>query len=121
MYSFIEGLPDNVLGIEAAGKVTHEDYHDRLIPKAEAMIAKGPIKLITVIHNDIGDYSLGAVWDDQLFGLRHWRDFTHMAIVTDHDWMRSAAAFFSPLSPAHIKVFKLSELDEAKAWIIDPK
>ncbi len=43
MFKLIEDLPPDVMGIEAAGKVTHEDYKTILIPKAEAMIAKGPV------------------------------------------------------------------------------
>ena len=39
MLKFIEGLPPDVMAIEASGKVTHEDYRSTLIPKAEAMIA----------------------------------------------------------------------------------
>ena len=41
MLTFIEGLPEDVLGIEAVGNVTHEDYRDILIPRAEAMIGQG--------------------------------------------------------------------------------
>ena len=41
MFKFIEGLPDDVLAVEAIGKVTHEDYRDRLIPRAEAMMGHG--------------------------------------------------------------------------------
>ena len=46
------GLPPDVMAIEASGKVTHEDYRDTLIPKAEAMMAKGPIKMLYVIGED---------------------------------------------------------------------
>ena len=46
MFKLIEDLPPGVLGIEATGKVTHEDYQNILIPRAEAMIAKGPAKLL---------------------------------------------------------------------------
>ena len=28
------------------GKITHEDYHNTLIPMAEAMMAKGPIRML---------------------------------------------------------------------------
>jgi hypothetical protein len=117
MYSFIEGLPDDVLGIEAAGKITHEDYRDRLIPKAEAMMTKGPVKALVVMRNDLPDYSLGALWDDQLFGLRHWRDVSHIALVTDHAWMKTAVTIFQPFLPAQMKIFPLAEVDAAKAWI----
>ena len=48
MLKFITGMPPDVLAIEAIGTVTHDDYRTALIPKAEAMMAKGPIKLIYV-------------------------------------------------------------------------
>ena len=48
MFKLIEDLPPDVIGIEASGKVTHEDYKNILIPKAGAMIAKGPVKLLYV-------------------------------------------------------------------------
>jgi hypothetical protein len=46
MLNLIEGLPQDVLAIEATGNVTHEDYRDILMPKAEAMMAKGPIRML---------------------------------------------------------------------------
>jgi hypothetical protein len=48
MFKFIEGLPPNVMAIEATGKVMHDDYQNTLIPKAEAMLAKGPIRMLFV-------------------------------------------------------------------------
>ena len=44
MLKIIESLPPDVMAIEASGKVTHEDYRDTLIPRAEAMMANGPLK-----------------------------------------------------------------------------
>jgi hypothetical protein len=41
MFKFIDGLPRDVMAIEAAGKVTHEDYRNTLIAKAELMMARG--------------------------------------------------------------------------------
>jgi len=117
MFTFIDGLPEGVLGMESAGKITHEDYRDRLIPRAEAMMAKGPIKALAVIRNEPTDFSPEAIWDDQKFGFKHWNDVSHIAIVTDHAWIRFVAAMFAPIYPGHMKTFTLSELDAAKAWI----
>jgi hypothetical protein len=52
MFKFIEGLPPDVMAIEATGKITHGDYHNTLIPKAEAMMAKGPIRMLYVIGKE---------------------------------------------------------------------
>ncbi len=84
MFKFIEGLPPDVMSIEASGKVTHEDYRNTLIPKAEAMMAKGPIRMLCVIGRDFTGFELEAQWDDSAFGVRHWHDFSHIAVVTDH-------------------------------------
>ena len=46
MFKLIEGLPRDVLAIEASGQVTYQDYRDTLIPKAEAMMTNGPIRML---------------------------------------------------------------------------
>ena len=68
MLKLIEGLPQDVLGIEAAGKVTHEDYRNVLIPAAEALMTKEPIGMLYVAGPDSSDYEPEAPWDDAAFG-----------------------------------------------------
>jgi hypothetical protein len=41
MFKLIEGLPPDVLAIEASGQITFQDYRDTLTPKAEARISPG--------------------------------------------------------------------------------
>ena len=60
MFKFIEGLPPNVRAIEATGKVTHDDYQNTFIPKAEAMLAKGPIRMLYVIGKEFTGFELEA-------------------------------------------------------------
>jgi hypothetical protein len=117
MFKLIEGLPPDVLAIEAAGKVTHEDYRGTLIPKAEAMMAKGPIKMLYVIGKEFTGYELEAMWDDGAFGIKHWREFRQVAVVADQAWLRAAVSMFTPFFPAEVRLFALAELSEAKDWI----
>lgn len=119
MLKFIEGMPPDVLAIEAVGKVTHEDYRTFLIPKAEAMMARGPIKMIYVIGKEFTGYELEALWDDGAFGIRHWREFKRVAVVTDQAWMRAAVSMFAPFIPAEVRLFNLSEFPAAKDWITE--
>jgi hypothetical protein len=56
MFELIEGIPPDVLAIEAVGNVTHADYRTILIPKAKAMMAKGLIKMIFVIGKEFSGY-----------------------------------------------------------------
>jgi hypothetical protein len=117
MFRFIEDLPPNVIGIEAIGKITHEDYRDTFIPIAEAMIGKGPIKMLYVMGEDFAGFEAEALWDDSAFGVRHWRDFSHIAVVTDHAWLSAMVAMFRPFFHGEVRLFKGAELPAAKAWI----
>ncbi len=117
MLQWIEEMPPDVLGVEAIGKVTHEDYKNVLIPKAEAMMAKGPIKALYVIGPEFTGYELEALWDDSAFGVKHWRDFRRVAVVADQGWVRGLMTMFKPLIPCEVRLFPLADLTAAKAWI----
>lgn len=119
MFTFIEGLPADILAVEASGPITHEDYQ-KLIPKVEGMIGKGPIKALYVLDKGVSEWSPHAFWDDQVFTIKHWRDFTHLAVVTDMTWARWMAKLFAPIFPAKMKVFGQAQLADAKAWIVAP-
>jgi hypothetical protein len=117
MFKVIEGLPADVLAIEASGRITHEDYRDTLIPMAEALMAKGPIKMLYVIGSSFTGFDLEAMWDDGAFGLKHWHDFSQIALVTDHAWMSGAISMFKPFFHGEVRLFRLSQLSAAKDWI----
>lgn len=121
MFKFIDGLPQDVMAVEATGKVTHEDYRSTFIPKAEAMMAKGPIRMLYVIGKEFTGFEFEALWDDSAFGVRHWHDVTHIAVVTDHLWMSAMVSMFKPFFHGEVRLFRLSELAAAKGWIRDAK
>jgi hypothetical protein len=117
MLTLMEGLPPDVLGVEATGTVTHHDYQAVLIPAAEAMLATGPVKMIYVAGPGFTGYELEALWDDSAFGLKHWHQFKRIAVVTDNTWLRAAVTMFSPFVPIEMRLFELAKLDTAKTWI----
>ena len=118
MLKLMENLPSDVLGIVAAETVTHEDYRKVLIPAAEAKMIHGPVKMLYVAGPEFAGYELEALWDDAAFGLKHWREFSRIAVVTETAWLRAALTMFSPFFPTEIRLFKISELDAAKDWIV---
>ena len=119
MFTYIDGLPDDVLGMVASGPITHEDYV-ALEPRVAAMREKGPIKALYVVEDDVSEFSPQAFWDDQVFTVKHWRDFSHFAVVTDLTWARIMARLIAPILHARTKVFAKAEMDAAKAWITQP-
>jgi hypothetical protein len=117
MLKVLDSLPGNVLTIEASGKVTHEDYRDTFIPNAEAMMARGPIKFLYIVENNFEGFEIEALWDDGTFGIKHWRQFSHIAVVADQAWLRATISVFKAIIPAEVRLFGLSELSSAKNWI----
>jgi len=120
MFKSIAGLPADVLAIEASHQVTHQDYRETLIPMAEGLMAKGPIKMLYVIGPDFTGFDLEALWDDSAFGISHWRDFSRIALVTDHAWMGGVVTMFTPFFHGEVRLFRLAQLSEAKVWIAAP-
>jgi hypothetical protein len=117
MLKVMHDLPPDVLGIEASGEVTHLDYRSVLIPEAEARLARGPIRMLFVAGPGFNSYALDAMWDDAAFGMKHWRDFIRIAVVTDNRWMRASVTLVAPLIPAQVRLFGFSQRDAAKSWI----
>ena len=110
-------MPADVLAIEASGQITHQDYRNTLIPTAEGLIAKGAVKMLYVIGPDFTGFDLEALWDDSAFGLSHWRDFSRIALVTDHAWMGGVVTMFTPFFRGEVRLFRLAQLAAAKDWI----
>ena len=121
MIKFIEGMPDDVLGKEAIGKITHADYRDTLVPEVQKRLNRGVLKILYVIGPEFTGYEPMAIMDDAALGLRHWREFPFIALVTDIDWIRNAVRMFVPFFPGEIRLFSLSEKEEALSWILDVK
>jgi len=119
MFKQIEGLPENVLGIEVSGKLTHEDYVDGMLLLCDEMLEKHkPLKMMLVIARDFGGMELSAMWDDMSYGIRHWNDLSHIAFVTDEGWIRNMTALFKPFFPGEVKFYGLDEVEQAKDWIV---
>ncbi|MBP7000688.1 STAS/SEC14 domain-containing protein [Amaricoccus sp.] len=117
----MEGLPDDVLGIAAAGEITARDYAETLRPLIEARLRLRPkLKLLYLVGPDFG-YSAGAVLADARLGLTHWSDFERVAIVTDIDWIARSVRVFAPLIPGEVRVFPTDALAAARDWISAPE
>ena len=120
MFEIIQGLPDNVIGLNAIGTITDEDYANVLIPHTEKVIReKGKARMLMRFGPDFTNYTMGAMWDDAHFGLKHLREFEKLAVVSDVAWLRNTVTFFSPFIPAPVRVFSDAQLEQAKTWIAD--
>lgn len=114
----IDGLPRDVVAVRAVGIITAQDYRDTLVPLVETKLKEHDrLKLLIVLGDDYTTYSGDGAWEDTKFDLKHGRDFSRIALVTDIGWIASAARLFAPIVPADVRTFPLSDLDAAKSWI----
>ncbi len=122
MLTLIKDLPEGVVGVEAQGKVTAEDYEQVLHPAVEAAreAGGGKVRLLYVFGHDFPDYTAGAAWEDTKLGLGHLRWWERIAIVSDADWLRRAIHGLGWLMPGEVRIFGLAELDRAREWVASP-
>ncbi len=114
----IEGLPSDVIGIDARGLISGIDYAETLEPLVREKLKKHQkLKMLVVAGPYFDGYSAGAIWDDARFGLTHFTTFSKLALVTDHEWLRHAAKFFGAFIPADVMIFAMDEKKEAMEWI----
>jgi hypothetical protein len=120
MIDLIGGLPDSVLGLEAKGEVTGEDYERVLIPALESKLGRHKkIRLLYVLGSEFDGYSAGAIWEDTRVGMSHPLSWERIAVVTDDDSYRRLVRGFGFMVPGEVRVFAGSELDAARAWVTE--
>ncbi|MGI9399881.1 MAG: STAS/SEC14 domain-containing protein [Rhizobiaceae bacterium] len=117
-FEVIDGLPSDVIGIDARGLISATEYRETLMPLVEDKLKQhDKLKILVNAGPYFDGFSAGALWDDARFGLSHFTTFSKLALVTDHDWLRHSAKMFGILMPTEIMVFDDDELEDAKAWI----
>ncbi|SLN22518.1 hypothetical protein PSA7680_00887 [Pseudoruegeria aquimaris] len=120
MIEIVPGRPEGVLEVKITGKLTAEDYEAVLMPAIEeALWDRDGIRFLAQIGPGFEGVTGGAALDDLRLGLRHWRGFDRIALVTDAGWLETAARAMSVLSPCPMKVFGLDELEEARLWLAE--
>jgi hypothetical protein len=118
MLELIPGLPDNVVGIEAVGKVEAVDYRQILDPAAAAaMKAHEKVRLLYVLGARYEGYTAAAMWEDTKLGFHGLAAWERIAVVTDHDVLSDAVRMFGWMIPADVRTYPTGQLAEAKAWV----
>lgn len=117
MIELMDGLPENVIGLTASGKVTGEDYENVLIPALEKHLqSHDKVRIVYDLSEGMDGYSAAAMWDDTKIGFKHFTAWEKIAIVSDQDWVENTIKIFGWLVPGDVKVFESDELEEAKSW-----
>jgi hypothetical protein len=117
MYTPIERLPDGVIGVEARGRVTRADRDAILTSIDTACAAGSKVKLLYVAGSDFAGYEQGTLFEDAVFGTRHFTSFERIAFVGDEGPYARAIDAIEGLMPASLRRFTPGDVDQAKAWL----
>jgi SpoIIAA-like len=110
----VKGLPDNVIGIVAKGRVTKEECDSVLRPAMESSL-KRHVK--PRLYYEIGCRFPGAGWEDLEIGLDRLPQWERVAVVTDTAWVRQTVNALRFLLASEVRVFTSFEAAEGRAWI----
>jgi hypothetical protein len=110
----VEGLPDNVVGVIAKGRVTNRDLSEVLAPAIEkALDWHHRLRL----YYEIRTRYPGAGWDEAGLGLVRSVPWERVAIVCDAAWIRHSVTALRLLISSDVRVFVTSQIPESLAWI----
>jgi len=113
MIKVVDGLPDNVVGIVAKGRVTNEDRDKVLKPLMETSLKRHEkVRL----YYQLSCRFPGAAWEDLSLGIElpQWE---RVALVTDVGWVRQVVNALRFVIPGEVRVFTNDEADKGCAWI----
>lgn len=114
----LDGLPDDVVGLDAEGVIEARDYDEVIAPLIERKLKEfDRVKLLYRVGRRFERYTPGAIWSDTRIGLKHFTRFSKIALVSDVPWIRHAVRLFAPMIPAEVHVFGDDEMAAAKVWI----
>ncbi len=114
----LTGLPENVIGFSAHGKVTARDYELQVVPAVEqALVSHDKVRLLYQLSDDFDGFEAGALWEDAKVGLSHLAAWERIAMVTDLEWIRMATKAFGFAMPGEVRVFSNAELGAAREWL----
>jgi hypothetical protein len=121
MLEVLPHLPSNVLGIQARGEVTADDYRSVLVPAVEEKLSRHEdLRLLYILGADFNGYTGRAAWEDAKVGMRHFTDFERIAVVTSEDWIARTVKAVGFIAPGEVRVFANEDIDAARAWISEP-
>lgn len=104
--------------VRLTGKLTKEAY-EKLVPVVDEQIKQSGKLRMLVILEDFHGWTMGALWEDMKFDLKHWKDIERLALVGETKWEQGMAVFCKPFTTAKIKYFDHTKLEDARKWIAE--
>jgi len=117
MLTILDDMPPGVLGVQASGKLTAEDYTQVLGPAIAAATGDGGrLRVVMMFEGEFDGMDAGAVWQDFRTGMTAWHSWERIALVTDQKWMVDGLRLFAWAVPGESRSFSPTERTDAINW-----
>lgn len=116
MITRLDSDSPKIVGFILSGKLHDEDYRS-FVPELEAVLASQDGLRLYAQFEDFHGWDLHAGWDDFKFGVKHYADFTRIALVGDRRWEEWMAALCKPFTRAEVRYFNIEDRAAAWAWL----
>lgn len=108
---------ENLLAIEVSGKNKGEDDR-KLRPVIDELIQEyGCVKFLIVLK-DFKGCDIDGFWEEIKMCLAYYKKITKIAVVGDKWWEKAMVKLDAPFEHAEEKYFDISQLEDAKKWIM---
>lgn len=119
MIEVLGDMPDGVTGFRVSGRVGGDELRD-FGSTMQTMLAGEEIRLVEVVSDDYEGFGPGGLFEDVKLGfgtlLQHHAGFRRIAVVSDKEWIAHALHAVGWLVPGELRLFALSDLEQAKSW-----
>ena len=117
MMEMLESSTDKILVIQASGEITDDDYQSVLIPEMQKLKdINGEIRTVIYFDDSFTGFTMGAMVDDAVFGMKNLTSFTKVSVVGLHSWLEGFVSLAQKVAPNVVKKFEFEEMDEALKW-----
>ena len=114
----IENVPDNMVGFQAMGEVTKDDFEKKVLPEVKALVERtGKLNYLMVIDTALQNFTAGAWFQDTLMGLKNIATWNRTAILSDSESLKSFTNIFSAIVPGEFRGFSTDQLEIAVVWV----
>lgn len=108
-----------IVELKARGKLTQVDFKN-VVPRLEELIEEyGKISIFLNVEHFEG-WTIGGLWEDLKFDIKHFRDVKRIALVGDDPQLESRVRFSKLFMSSTIKSFSKNEVIEAYDWLQQP-
>lgn len=121
MLELLDDLPGQIIGVNAKGEVTSQDYQTVLVPAVEERLARYKrLRLLYVLGEEFTGFTGAAAWEDAKIGMRHFASFERIAVISDAEWIQHMVKALGFVIPGEVRIYAQSEFDQARSWITTP-